>query len=57
MAGKVIISLPVLIVVFIIIVAGYVLVYKIVYKKWGYTKKREKELEDATENGLFPKHK
>lgn len=44
MNGEIIISLPVLIIVFIIIAIGYVIVSKIVYKKWGYTKKREKEL-------------
>lgn len=49
MNGKIIISLPVLIVVFIIIVIGYMIVSKIVYKKWGYTKKRERELENAGE--------
>lgn len=49
MSGKMIISLPVLIVVFIVIVVGYTVVSRIVYKKWGYTKKREKELENAGE--------
>lgn len=49
MNGKMIISLPVLIVVFIIIAVGYRVVSRIVYKKWGYTKKREKELENAGE--------
>ncbi len=52
-----IISLPVLVVVFIIIAAGYVILSKIVYKKWGYTKKREQELENASGKEFFHRHK
>ncbi len=52
-----IISLPVLVTVFFIIAIGYIIVSKIVYKKWGYTKKREEELEKVSEKDLFPRHK
>lgn len=55
--GEIIISLPVLAVVFVIIITGYTIVSKIVLKKWGYTRKREKELEDLDEKAFFPKKK
>lgn len=55
--GKIIISLPVLAVVFVIIVIGYTIVSKMVFKKWGYTRKREKELEDLDEKAFFTKKK
>lgn len=55
--GKIIISLPVLAVVFVIIVIGYTIVSKMVFKKWGYTRKREKELEDLDERAFFTKKK
>lgn len=55
--GKIIISLPVMAVVFVIIVIGYTIVSKMVFKKWGYTRKREKELEDLDEKAFFTKKK
>ena len=42
--GEIIISLPVVVIVFVIIAIGYTIVSKIVFKKWGYTRKREKNL-------------
>ena len=48
--GEIIISLPV-----VVIAIGYTIVSKIVFKKWGYTRKREKELEDLDEKAFFLK--
>jgi len=44
---KMIISMPVIIIVLMIIAAGYTIMQRIIYKKWGYTEKREKELEET----------
>lgn len=55
MGGKVIISVPVILIVLGIIIIGYVLLEKIVVKKWGYTKEREKELEELDENAYLAK--
>lgn len=56
MEVKLIITLPVIIIVAFIAVTGYIILLKIAGKKWGYTKEREKELEDASINGIFKKH-
>ena len=53
--GEIIISLPVVVIVFVIIAIGDTIVSKIVFKKWGYTRKREKELEDLDEKAFFLK--
>ncbi len=55
MRGKVIVSIPVLFIVLVIIIVGYLLLQKIVNKKWGYTKEREKELEEFDENEYLNK--
>lgn len=46
LAGKVIVSPWLLLVVLIIVMFGYVVVNYIAKRKWGYTPKREKELEN-----------
>lgn len=41
---------PEMIVVFLfVVVVGSVILYVVANKKWGYTKKRERELEEQTE--------
>ncbi len=52
-----VISLPVIIIVIIIIAAGYMIMSRIFYKKWGYTEKREKELEEIGSESFLMKHK
>ena len=50
-----IVSIPVLLIVLVVIVIGYLLLEKIVNKKWGYTKEREKELEELDVDAYFNK--
>lgn len=57
MNGRMIISLPVFIIAAFIIVVGYIIVSVIVNKKWGYTEKRERELENIDEAKFFSKRK
>lgn len=46
-AGKMIISVRTLFLVLVIVLLGYALVHVIANRKWGYSPKREKELEEA----------
>lgn len=46
-AGKVVLSPKMILLVIIIVIAGYAVVYFVANRKWGYTPKREKELEEA----------
>ena len=46
---KSIVSPEVLFIMLLVAAAGYVIMSKIVNKKYGYTKKREKELENIDE--------
>ncbi len=55
MEVKLIITLPVIIIVAFTAVTGYIILSKIAGKKWGYTKEREKELENASMDGIFKK--
>ena len=50
-----IISVPVLLIMIVVIIIGYLLVNYIVNKKWGYTEKREKELENTDETDFMKK--
>ena len=47
LAGEVIVSPGILLLLVFIVAAGQVMVHFIANHKWGYTKKREKELEEA----------
>ena len=47
LAGEVIVSPGILLLLVLIVAAGYVIVHFIANHKWGYTKKRENELEEA----------
>ncbi len=47
LAGEVIVSPGILLLLVFIVAAGYAIVHFIANHKWGYTKKREKELEEA----------
>ncbi len=57
MEVKLIITLPVIIIVAFTAVTGYIILSKIASKKWGYTKEREKELEDIPEDALLKKRR
>lgn len=57
MDGEMILSLPVIIIAGIIIAAGYIILTRVSDKKWGYTEKREKELEDSDVNEVFSRSK
>lgn len=46
LTGKVIISPKILLVLILLVAAGYVVVYVIANRRWGYTKEREKELDN-----------
>ena len=46
-AGKMILSVRTLFLVVIIVLLGYAVVHVIANRKWGYSPKREKELEEA----------
>lgn len=46
MGGKIIISLPVILVMLLVIAAGYGIVNWIVKRKWGYTEERERKLDE-----------
>lgn len=46
LSGKTIVSPWVVLVILIIVIFGYILVNFIANRKWGYTPKREKELEN-----------
>ena len=50
-----IISVPVFLIMTAVIITGYLLVNYIVNKKWGYTEKREKELENTDETDFMKK--
>ncbi len=47
-----IVSPQVLLVMLVVIVLGYIILEKIVQRKYGYTKKREQELEHIGEQNL-----
>lgn len=57
MEVKLIITLPVIIIVAFIAVTGYIILSKTASKKWGYTKEKEKKLENASIDGIFKKHR
>ena len=44
--GKMILSPEMLAVFLLVVVAGSVILYVVANKKWGYTEKRERELEE-----------
>lgn len=46
-AGKMIVSVRTLFLVIVIVLLGYAAVHVIANRKWGYSPKREKELEEA----------
>ncbi len=47
LTGEVIVSPKILLVMAVLVAVGKVIVHRIANRKWGYTKKREKELEEA----------
>ncbi len=55
MEVKIIITLPVIITVALVAIAGYIIVSKVAGRKWGYTEEREKELENIPEDALLKK--
>jgi len=55
MEVKIIITLPVIIIVVLVAIAGYIIVSKVAGRKWGYTEEREKELENIPEDALLKK--
>ncbi len=55
MEVKIIITLPVIIIVAIVAIAGYIIVSRVAGRKWGYTEEREKELENIPEDALLKK--
>lgn len=57
METEIIISLPVIIIVALVAAAGYIIVAKVAGRKWGYTKEREKELEDIPEDAFFKRRR
>ncbi len=48
LAGKMIVSPGILLLLVFIVAVGYAIVHFIANRKWGYTKKREKELEETS---------
>lgn len=46
LSGEVIVSPKLLLVVIFLVAAGYLIVHLAANRKWGYTPKREKELEE-----------
>lgn len=46
LSGEAIVSPKVLLVLLLLVAIGYLIVHLIVNHKWGYTPKREKELEE-----------
>lgn len=57
METKIIISLPVIIIVALVAITGYIIVAKVAGRKWGYTEEREKELENIPEDALLKKRR
>ncbi|MFG6328832.1 MAG: hypothetical protein K1W06_05055 [Lachnospiraceae bacterium] len=55
MEVKIIITLPVIIIVALVAIAGYIIVSRVAGRKWGYTEEREKELENIPEDALLKK--
>lgn len=55
--GNTMISPGVLLIFLLIVVIGYVLVHIIANRKWGYTSKREKELEKQLDQFIKEKKK
>lgn len=55
LSGKMIASPAVILIIFLVAVIGYFLVNTVANRKWGFTKKRENELENQSD--LFPKNK
>jgi len=55
MEVKIIITLPVIIIVALVAIAGYIIVSRVAGSKCGYTEEREKELENIPEDALLKK--
>jgi len=55
LTGEVIVSPEILLVMAVLVAAGTAIVYIIANRKWGYTGKREKELEEADFSGKYRK--
>lgn len=45
------------IIVVVIVATGYLIMSKIIKRKWGYTPEREKELEELKDNGIYKYNK
>lgn len=57
MEVKVIVTLPVIIIVALVCTVGYIIVSRVADRKWGYTKDREKELENIPEDVFYKKRR
>ena len=55
LAGEVIVSPMIVLALVLLAAVGYAVVHFIANRKWGYTKKREKELEEADFSGKYRK--
>lgn len=55
LAGEVIVSPMIVLALVLLAAIGYAIVHFIANRKWGYTKKREKELEEADFSGKYRK--
>lgn len=55
LAGEVIVSPTILLALVLLAAVGYAVVHFIANRKWGYTKRREKELEEADFSGKYRK--